>query len=339
MPAHGAFPDRASKPRDGERRVRRRHPELGDRLADTGVVSDSFLRPSFTIDQIRTFLAVAAREHVTHAARVLRLSQPAVTQQVQLFERALGVRLLERVGRNVRLTTAGVEVAGSCLLIMRAMENLEKVVQAVRGLERGSVTIGASEIAANFYLPPRLSEFASAHPGINLGVVVADSEEICHEVSVGHLECGLIDGAGDVQANLLQVEVATTDVLLVANPDHPHLGHTDCPEKFLDGSQFLIWGPGSATEDLVAQWLGGGIDRIPQVTIGSMEAARRSVLHSPTFLAAMPSIAVADDVKSGALVSISVPGDPLPLLAVRRRGPESPGVEAIWQTMLRRRDD
>src|SRR5690349_24996235 len=64
-----------------------------DNLGGKGVVSDSFLRPTFTIDQIRTFLAVAAREHITHAARVLRLSQPAVTQQVQLLERALGLRL------------------------------------------------------------------------------------------------------------------------------------------------------------------------------------------------------------------------------------------------------
>lgn len=339
MSAGGAIPDRAAKFADGNRRARRRPSELDDRLADATVVSDSFLRPSFTIDQIRTFLAVAAREHVTHAARVLRLSQPAVTQQVQLFERALGVRLLERVGRNVRLTTAGVEVAGSCLLIMRAMENLEKVVQAMRGLERGSVTIGASEIAASYYLPPRLSEFATAHPGINLGVVVAEAEEICQGVAAGHFECGLVDGTSDNDLNLLQVEVATTDVLVVANPDHPHAGRTDRLDELLDGSQFLIWGPGSATEDLASQWLGGYIEGIPQVLIGSLEAARRAVLHSSTFLAAMPSIAVADDVKSGALVSMPVPGDPLPLSAVRRRGPESPGVEAIWQTLLRRRDE
>lgn len=338
MLAHGPDPNRGAKPKSGDRRERTRNRPHGD-TADGSVVSDSYLRPSFTIDQIRTFLAVAAREHVTHAARVLRLSQPAVTQQVQLFERALGVRLLERVGRNVRLTTAGVEVAGSCLLIMRAMENLEKVVQALRGLERGSVTIGASEIAASYYLPPRLSDFATAHPGVNVGVVVADSDEICQEVAAGHLECGLVDGIGDGQPNLLRVEVATTDVLMVANPAHPHAGTTECPEKLLDGSRLLLWGPGSATEERVAQWLGSRMEEVPQVVIGSMEAARRSVLHAPTFVTAMPSIAVADDIESGALASSLVPGEPLPLYAVRRRGPESPGVEAVWQALLRRRDD
>src|SRR5215469_13554391 len=73
--------------------------ESGPEYPQTPLVSDSFVRPTFTIEQIRTFLIVASREHITQAARALGLSQPAVTQQVQLLERCLGVRLLERLGR------------------------------------------------------------------------------------------------------------------------------------------------------------------------------------------------------------------------------------------------
>jgi DNA-binding transcriptional LysR family regulator len=307
--------------------------------SDKGVVSDSFLRPTFTIDQIRTFLAVAAREHITHAARVLRLSQPAVTQQVQLLERALGLRLLERVGRNVRLTSAGTEVAGSCLLIMRALENLEQVVQGLRGLERGSVTVGASEVAATYYLPSRIGHFATAHPGVSVGVVVTDSDEVCQEVAAGNLECGLIDGTYDAQPNLLAVKVAATAVHMVANPTHPMADQIQCPKELLVASQYLVWSPGSATEDLAAHWLGAHYDRLSHLFIGNLEAARRSVLQSPSFVAALPSVAVADDIRSGALISFAVPGDALPLYAVRRRGPDSPGAEALWQSLLRRRDE
>ena len=73
----------------------------------TRLASDAHLKPLCTFEQIRTFLAVASREHVTHAARALGLSQPAVTQQVHQLERALGVPLLQRVGRNVQLTDGG----------------------------------------------------------------------------------------------------------------------------------------------------------------------------------------------------------------------------------------
>ena len=260
----------------------------------------------------------------------------AVTQQVQLLERALGIRLLERIGRNVRLTAAGVEVAGGCLLIMRALENLEKVVQALRGLERGSVTIGASRLAASYYLPAAITEFSTAHPGVNVGVVVADSDEVCQEVAAGHLECGLVDGACDVQPNLVRTEVATTDIVVVANPGHPLAGETTCPEQLLTGARYLVWDPGSATEALAAESLGEAYDRVPQLFIGSMEAARRSVLSAPLFVAAMPSIVVAADVESGAMLSVRTAGEPLPIIAVRRPGPDSPAVDAMWQTLLRR---
>jgi len=296
------------------------------------------LRPSFTLEQIRTFLAVASREHVTHAAQVLRLSQPAVTQQVQLLERALGIRLLERIGRNVRLTGAGVEVAGACLLIMRALENLEGVVRAVRGLDVGSVSLGASHLAANYYLPPVLNDFVAEHPRINVGVVVGDASDVCRQVASGDLECGLIDGAPTApETSLVRTRVAATDIVIVANPRHA----VDDESDQHDGdppqwSRYLVWGAGSATEAIAAQMLGDHYDRAARLHIGSMEAARRSLLSTPGFVAAMPAVAVRDELGSGALVRLCKTSVALPVFAVRRPGPDSPAVEALWQALIRR---
>lgn len=88
------------------------------------LTDDYLCRPPFTLEQIRTFLVVAAREHISQAARELCLSQPAVTQRIHLFERAIGDRLLERVGRNVQLTEAGLQVVDMCRPIMRSVEKL-----------------------------------------------------------------------------------------------------------------------------------------------------------------------------------------------------------------------
>jgi DNA-binding transcriptional LysR family regulator len=303
---------------------------------DFSLVTDSLIRPTFTIEQIRTFLAVAAREHVTHAAQVLRLSQPAVTQQVQLFERALGVRLLERVGRNVRLTNAGVEVAGVCLVIMRALENLERVVQGLRGLDRGSVTVGATELTANVYLPSVLSEFTTAHPGINVGVVVAAGEDVCQDVTAGNLECGLVDGTHEPLPNLVRTEVTTTDVSLVASPRNPLCGGRALSADLLRASRFLVWESGSAMEAIAVAALGNRYECASPLFVGSMEAARRTVIRSSNFLTVMPSVAVAEDIASGALVALREHCGRLPVYAVRRQGPDTPGVEALWQTLIRR---
>jgi hypothetical protein len=67
-----------------------------------------------------------------------------------------------------------------------------------------------------------------------------------------------------------------------------------------------------------------------------MEAARHLVRISPSFVTAMPSVAVAEDVGAGTLVTLAEAPDSLPVFAVRRQGPDSPGVEALWQTLIRK---
>lgn len=302
------------------------------------LVSDSFLRPSFTLEQVRTFLTVASREHVTHAAQVLRLSQPAVTQQIQLLERALDVRLLERVGRNVRLTDAGVEVAGACLLIMRALENLENVAQAIRGLKLGSVAIGASQLAANYFLVPVITDFVAVHPQINLGVVVDDAGEVCQHVASGRLECGLIDGPPPApESNLMCMTVATTEVVIVTHPRHAMSLDAASAGDQLNQSRYLAWSPGSATDMIAAQIIDSHYECYSRIQIGSMEAARRLVLDVPGFVTAMPLVAVSEEIRSGMLTRLCHDSVALPVFAIRRQGPDSPVVEALWQALAQRR--
>jgi len=310
--------------------------EAGERTALVerpldSLVSDSFLRPSFTLEQIRTFLVVAGREHVTHAARILGLSQPAVTQQVNLLERALGVRLLEKVGRNVRLTSAGLEIAGACLLVMRSLENMEEVAQSVRGLELGSLNIGATQVAANYYLARALAVFASKHPSINLDVTVTNTTDVCEQVSSGHLDCGLVD-APVPKTNLITTRVATDEVILVARPTHPLVGVRRVHPRQLRGLCYLVWEPGAATETIAAELLGKGYVLLHKVQLASIEGVRRSLLAGMGF-AAVPSVAVADDLGSGMLARIELGSRSRPISAVRRPRLVGPAVETFWAVL------
>ena len=266
---------------------------------------------------------------------MLRLSQPAVTQQVQLLERALGVRLLERVGRNVRLTSAGVEVAGACLLIMRALENLDGVVQAVQGLDLGSVSVGASGLAADYYLPPILTEFMGSHASINLSVMVSDAEDVSQQVVAGEVDCGLIDGPPIPGANLLRTRVAATDVVIVTNSRAIQRECVD--DDPFRGARYLVWGPGSETETIAANLLGECYQHAVHLPIGSIETARRMVLAMPGFVTAMPLVAVTDDLASGRLRQVCPRSTALPVYAIRRQGADGPAVEALWQAMTRKR--
>lgn len=297
----------------------------------SALASDSFLKPSFTLEQIRTFLVVAAREHVTHAAKVLGLSQPAVTQQVQLLERALGITLLEKVGRNVRLTDAGVEVAGACLVVMRSVENLKGIAQSVRGLELGSLSMGATQVAANYYLPPLLTAFASKYPSIDLDVTITDTADACEQVESGRLECALVD-APLPKSSLVQIRVARDDVILVANPQHPLVAVERVSAKQLRGQCYLVWEPGAATETIAAELLGPAYARLHKVQLASLEAVRQALLAGMGF-AAVPRVAVAEDLRRGELARIKVTSRSRTICAIRRPGTTSPAVDAFWELL------
>lgn len=295
------------------------------------LASDSIVKPLCTFEQIRTFLAVASREHVTHAARALGLSQPAVTQQVRQLERALGMPLLQRVGRNVQLTDGGLRVAGACLQVMRSLENLDRVARSVRGLEAGSLTIGATKVAADYYLSAVLTAFAARHPGITFDIALGTTTEVCAHVAQGDLECGLVD-APLPASNLVESAVANDEVVFVAHPRHPLAGGDRVNRRDLAGSRYLVWEPGSATERIAAELLGSGYDEASRLELTSLEAVRRSLLSGLGF-AAVPKVSVADDLRSRALVRLPVPTRIRSICAVRRPGPGGAAIDAFWPVL------
>src|SRR4029077_12699054 len=147
-------------------------------------------RPSFSLEQVRSFVAVAEHEHISRAAASLFLTQGAVTQQMRNFERALGLQLLERDARGVRLTAAGRSMAVACRAALRSMQVLEDSAESMKTLQAGSLQVGASPTCASYYLPARLAGFAQRHPGIKLGMTVEPSAEINRQVIAGALDCG-----------------------------------------------------------------------------------------------------------------------------------------------------
>src|SRR5438128_5151459 len=154
-------------------------------------------KPAYTLEQIRSFVAVAESEHISRAAASLFLTQAAVTQQVRHFERAVGLQLLERDGRRVRLTDAGRSLADACRAAIRAVEVMDDTAQAAKELQAGSLHVGASPTCATYYLPPHLAEFTRRHPGVKLSVVVEPSAALNRRVVAATPHSAILQGAPD----------------------------------------------------------------------------------------------------------------------------------------------
>ncbi len=285
-------------------------------------------KPSFTLEQVRSFLAVAETEHVSKAAASLFLTQGAVTQQLHHFETALGLRLLERDGRGVRLTDAGRNLAVSCRAALRAVEVLEETAHAMRFLESGSLHIGASPTCAGYYLPSRLAAFSVRHPAVELNVTVDTSHSINTQVHAGALDCGVIEGTPlpSLKASVL----AHDELILVVHRDHPlaELQRRVTPAQ-LSKYRYLGRGPSWSAEQNVRDMIGDAYDRSETMSLGHPEYVRAAALAGLGY-AALPLLAVEADIASGVLVRLAGASSRRAIRAIRRHSAGGPTLEEFW---------
>src|SRR5579875_2352824 len=116
---------------------------------------------------VEYFIAVAEELHFGRAAQRLRIAQPSLSQQIRRLERQLGVTLLERDSRHVRLTRAG-EV-----MVREGREVLSQARRAIVATQAAAaprLTIGFYGSAATLLLPDALCAFAEQHPEVNVSV-------------------------------------------------------------------------------------------------------------------------------------------------------------------------
>lgn len=129
---------------------------------------------AFDWNRARAFLVTAEEGSLSAAARALNMTQPTLGRQVAALEQELGVTLFERVGRGLTLTDAGARLLDH----VRGMGEAARAVSLTAGGEvqeiAGDVAITASEIYAQWLLPPVLMRLREAAPGIRVTVVAAN---------------------------------------------------------------------------------------------------------------------------------------------------------------------
>lgn len=142
------------------------------------------MRPN--LSAMRTFVVSARAESFTHAGQQLNITQGAVSQQVAKLEEMLGVRLFERDGRRLALTTAGQRLFRG---VRDSIDRIDAEVDAVRGNRDTQVlSITTFGSFAAQWLVPRLPEFEQRHPGISVQVDTStrltDFDTECHDVGI-----------------------------------------------------------------------------------------------------------------------------------------------------------
>ena len=115
-----------------------------------------------TLEQLRVFVEVAERLHVTRAASVLNLTQSAASASLQALETRLGTALFDRVGRRIELTEAGRILLPEARAVLTKVSGAEQALAELDGLLRGRLRLWASQTIAGYWLPPFLYRFHTA---------------------------------------------------------------------------------------------------------------------------------------------------------------------------------
>ena len=171
-------------------------------------------------NHLALFRAVAEAGGFSRAAQAVHVSQPAISMQVAELEKSFGAPLFDRLPRGVRLTEAGRTLLGYAQRISALEIEAERAMQELRGLKRGRLALGASMTIGGYLLPAVLGKFHRRHPGIELQLVIANTETIKSKLTDGTLDLVLTEGMPP-QDERLSMRVFREDELIVIAPaDH-----------------------------------------------------------------------------------------------------------------------
>jgi DNA-binding transcriptional LysR family regulator len=173
-----------------------------------------------TLEQLRVFVVVAERQHVTRAAAVLNLAQSAVSAAIAALEARHGAKLFHRAGRGVELTEAGALFLVEARAILARVEAAGVVLSELGNLKRGTLAVHASQTIANYWLPRHLVAFRRRYPGIDIRLTIGNTARVAAAVREGAADLGFIEGIIEDPV-LTKEQVARDQTVIVVGIEHP----------------------------------------------------------------------------------------------------------------------
>lgn len=173
-----------------------------------------------TLDQLRIFLAVAERGHMTRAAEALNMTQSAVSAAIAALESQSRVRLFNRIGRGIELSAAGEAFIPTARAITAQADLARTVLDDLARQPRGRLRLFASQTVASYWLPARLMRLKKNYPEIEISLHIGNTAQVAEAVDNGQADLGFVEG--DISSTKLTRRVVDRDELvLVMNERHP----------------------------------------------------------------------------------------------------------------------
>jgi DNA-binding transcriptional LysR family regulator len=258
--------------------------------------------------QLAAFCAVVERKSFSQAAERLGVTQPAVSLQIRSLEQRLGRQLLDRSGRRVEPTEAGLRLYASAQRLLQLEEQLlEELESDDEGSVGGTLELGASTGPGGSVVPVLLCEFQERHPDVRVRLSVSDTQTVVAQVADRELELGIV-GAGRRHRGVTFEPFFRDEVVLACPPGHAFAGKTVTLEQ-LRREPLIVMQEGAGVRQVLEDELRKAGARLRDLDVrlelGLQESVRSAVLagHGVTFIS---RLAVESDLAAGALATARV---------------------------------
>lgn len=198
-----------------------------------------------TFRQLKVFEVVARLLSYTQAAKELHLSQPAVSMQIKQLEENTGLPLFEQMGKQNYLTEAGREMYHYSRSIAQQLDEIEEVMEQLKGLERGKLDISVAS-TANYFATRLLAAFSSRFPGTSFSLDVTNRETLLLQLEQNEKDM-VIMGKPPEETELVAEAFMENPLVVIAPPDHALIGETGIPLSRLQDETFVVRESGSGT--------------------------------------------------------------------------------------------
>jgi DNA-binding transcriptional LysR family regulator len=260
--------------------------------------------------QLSAFCAVVERKSFSQAAERLGVTQPAVSLQVRSLEKRLGRQLLDRSGRRVEPTEAGLRLYRSAQRLLAAEEQLlAELEEEGVGALSGRLEIGASTGPGGTVLPGLLCEFARRHAEVTVALSVSETQRVVDQVARRELELGVV-GAARRQRSVVFEPFFLDEVVLAVPPGHSFADRTVTLEELREES-LIVMQDGAGVRQVIEDELRGiGIrlrDLDVRLELGLQESVRSAVAagYGITFISRS---AIEADLAAGTIAAARVEG-------------------------------
>ncbi|TWF59178.1 LysR family transcriptional regulator [Neorhizobium alkalisoli] len=193
--------------------------------------------------------------NITHAADRLAMTQPALSKRLQLIERELGTRLVERTSKGITFTPQGEYVAQEAEKALAHLAEMRRTLLTFQDHRTGTIRLGMTNSFVRYTLPSHLRAYKAEHPNVDFNVSTGVSSEIADRLEHGDIQVGFI--CGDISGNFSRLKIGTEQACLVNSES---LRLEDLPNR----PQISYLSDPFATR-MLDEWWSGHFDRPPKI--------------------------------------------------------------------------